>query len=162
MVTLREFHWRTDRQAVLSFQADIYESNFPGFIMNSGFLHDYENQIKAATRHPGEQLLVLEDDGEGVCGFIWIALVTTMIEPYVGYIKNIYISPRLRGQGYGRMLLEAADRWFQSHGCQKAALDASLCNERAVGIYRAAGYEPVRYRMEKEYNHEDAEIGDVL
>lgn len=148
MPRLREFRWRTDKDAVLGFQSEIYESNFPGFQMNVGFLRDYEAQLRKADRHPGEQMLVLEDE-DGLCGFIWIALITTMVEPFVGYIKNIYVAPRLRGQGFGRMLLDAADDWFVRHGCTKASLDASLCNERAVRIYQAAGYEPVRYRMEK-------------
>ena len=127
MPQLREFRWRTDKDAVLGFQTEIYELNFPGFRMAPGFLRDYEQQIKTATRHPGEHLVVLEDE-EGVCGFIWIALITTMVEPFVGYIKNVYVASRLRGQGCAKQLLEAADVWFKSHACTKVALDASVCN----------------------------------
>jgi len=145
---LREFRWRTDRDPVLGFQAEIYETNFPGFQINPAFLRDYEQQIRQALRHPSEHLLVLED-GEGVCGFLWVALINTMVEPFVGYIKNIYTAPRVRGRGYGRMLLAAADDWFRSRGCTKASLDASVCNGRAVTIYEAAGYSAVRVRMEK-------------
>jgi ribosomal protein S18 acetylase RimI-like enzyme len=145
---LREFRWRTDRDAVLGFQTEIYEINFPGFRMNPGFLRDYEQQIRQALRHPSEHLMVLEDD-EGLCGFLWVALINTMVEPFVGYIKNIYVAPRLRGRGYGRMLLAAADQWFRSRGCTKASLDASTCNARAVSIYETAGYQAVRLRMEK-------------
>lgn len=150
MPRLREFRWRTDREGILGFQAEIYETNFPGFQMSPGFLHDYETQIRRADRHPAEHMFVLEDE-HGLCGFVWIALITTMVEPFVGYIKNIYVAPRLRGQGCGKMLLDAADDWFRRNGCTKASLDASLCNERAIQIYHAAGYEPVRYRMEKVY-----------
>ena len=151
MPQLREFRWRTDRDPVLSFQSEIYESNFPGFKLTPVFLRDYEQQIRRASRHPGEQMLVLEDD-LGLCGFIWMALVTTMVDPFVGYIKNIYVAPRLRGLGYGKVLLDAADDWFKRNGCSKATLDASVCNARAVDVYVAAGYEPARYRMEKQYN----------
>ena len=147
MAQLREFRWRTDRDAVLDFQTEIYELNFPGFRMDMHFMRGYEQQIRQATRHPGEHLLVLEDE-HGICGFLWIALIATMVEPFVGYIKNIYVAPRLRGRGYGKMLLEAAEKWFKQKGCTKAALDASVCNAHAVGIYEAAGYEPERYRME--------------
>lgn len=145
---LREFRWRTDHQAVLGFQKEIYETNFPGFHMSQSFLRDYEQQIRRALRHPSEHLMVLEDE-EGVAGFMWLALINTMVEPYVGYIKNIYVAPRLRARGYGRMLLSAADKWFLDRGCHKATLDASVCNSRAVGVYEAAGYHVQRYRMEK-------------
>jgi ribosomal protein S18 acetylase RimI-like enzyme len=151
MPQLREFRWRTDRDAVLGFQTEIYELNFPGFRITPNFLRDYEQQLKTATRHPGEHLIVLEDE-QGIGGFIWIALITTMVEPFAGYIKNVYVAARLRGQGWGRQLLDAADLWFKGHGCTKVALDASVCNERAVQIYLAAGFEPMRYRMEKTYS----------
>lgn len=150
MPELREFRWRTDREAVLAFQTEIYETNFPGFAMTQAFLHDYELQIRRASRHPAERLLVIEDE-QGLCGFLWCALITTMVQPFVGYIKNIYVAPRLRGQGWARRLLDAADEWFLANGCSRAALDASICNSRAVAIYLAAGFEPVRYRMEKDY-----------
>lgn len=154
MPHVRDLNWRTDRDVVLGFQTEIYESNFPGFQMNPMFLRDYEQQIRRALRHPGERLMVLEDE-EGVCGFLWISLITTMVEPFVGYIKNIYVAPRLRGQGLGRRLLEAADEWFRGNGCTKASLDASLCNTHAVEVYEAWGYVPVRYRMEKSYDVRD-------
>ena len=145
---LREFRWRTDRDAVLGFQTEIYEINFPGFRMNPGFLRDYEQQIRQALRHPSEHLMVLEDE-EGLCGFVWVSLITTMVEPFVGYIKNIYVAPRLRGRGYGRLLLSAADEWFRDRGCTKASLDASVCNPRAIAVYETNGYVAVRLRMEK-------------
>lgn len=147
---LRPLNWRTDRVAVMSFQKEIYETNFPGFQITPTFLRDYEYQLKQATRSPAERMLVLEDD-EGICGFIWMALVTTMVDPLVGYIKNIYVAPRLRNQGWGQQLLAAADEWFQGHGCPRAALDASVCNQHAVRTYLKWGYEPARYRMEKLY-----------
>lgn len=145
---LREFRWRTDYETVLSFQKEVYETNFPGFRMSSVFLRDYEQQLRQALRHPSEKLYVLEDD-QGVCGFLWLALITTMVEPLVGYIKNIYVAPRRRRQGYAQMMLEEAERWFRAHGCEKAALDASVCNPRAVEIYLHAGYHIARLRMEK-------------
>lgn len=145
---LREFRWRTDRDVVMGFQKEIYETNFPGFTMTTVFLRDYEQQIRQALRHPSEHVMVLEDE-QGVCGFLWVCLINTMVEPMVGYIKNVYVVPRLRGQGYGRMLLEAAEKWFRQQGCRKTSLDASVCNPRAVSVYEAAGYRPVRHRMEK-------------
>ena len=149
-VCIRPMNWRTDREGVLRFQKEIYETNFPGFRMSSAFLHDYEQQMRRALRQSNERLLVLDEEGE-VCGFLWLALITTMVEPYVGYIKNIYVAPRWRGRGHARALLEAADDWFRLRGCSKATLDASVCNGRALAVYEAAGYTPARYRMEKVY-----------
>lgn len=148
--TIRPVNWRCDSAAIMSFQKEIYETNFPGFRMSVRFLRDYEQQLKAATRTSSERLLVLELEGQ-VVGFIWLALIVTMVDPLVGYIKNIYVAPELRGRGYARQLLAEADEWFRSHGCPKASLDASICNTRAVHLYLSCGYEPARYRMEKRY-----------
>jgi len=147
---VREFRWPADREAVLSFQYEVYESNFPGFRVTQPFLQEYAQQIRFACRSPYEKLYVLDDDGE-VVGFLWIEVRGTMIDPVVGYIKNIYVAPRLRGQGYGKLLLQTADDWFKAQGCTKATLDVSVCNQVAVRCYEAAGYEVARYRMEKRY-----------
>jgi len=93
---------------------------------------------------------VLDDSGS-VCGFLWVEVRATMVDPLVGYVKNIYITPELRKQGYARMLLAAADEWFRFRGCTKATLDVSVCNDDALSLYRSAGYEIVRHRMEKVY-----------
>jgi ribosomal protein S18 acetylase RimI-like enzyme len=73
-----------------------------------------------------------------------------MVDPCVGYIKNIYVASRLRGQGYGKVLLRFAEQWCAGHGVNRISLDASCCNEHAVSLYRRAGYEATRLRMEKD------------
>ena len=150
---VRELRWPADREAVLSFQFEVYEANFPGFRVTQSFLREYAQQIREATRSWYEKLYVLEDEGK-VQGFIWIEVRGTMIDPAMGYVKNVYVAPELRGQGYGQMLLRVADEWFKSQGCTKAALDVSVCNERAIQCYKEAGYEITRYRMEKRYQPE--------
>ncbi len=147
---IRELRWPADRDAVLSFQYEVYETNFPGFRVTEQFLREYERQIRQALQSPFEKLYVLED-GRRVCGFLWLEVRGTMIDPVVGYVKNIYVAPDLRGQGYGRLLLEAADRWFRAQGCSKATLDVSVHNHAAIRCYQAVGYRVSRYRMEKAY-----------
>lgn len=154
---LRAFNWRSDRVAVLSFQYEIYEGNFPGCVVDESFIFQYSRTLREAARNLNERIVVLDLDGE-VVGFMWLALVTTLIDDCVGYIKNIYVAPVLRGQGYGAFMLEHADEWFQSRGACKSSLDATAANERAVGLYESMGYAITRYRMEKRY--EDAEMNE--
>ncbi len=153
-VRLRRFDWRTDRTAVLSFQYEIYETNFPGFTVDDDFIRDYGLNLRDAAKNPGEHVVVLERDGR-VVGFMWLSLLSNLLDSCIGYIKNIYVAPEFRGQGYGRRLLETADRWFEDHGAARATLDASIGNERAVRLYEHAGYKITRYRMEKRYDDAD-------
>ena len=148
---IRQFDLRRDLQAVLQFQHEIYERNFPGFEVNQKFLNDFARQLRAADRSPAEQLWVLEI-ADQVRGFVWGALITSMIDEFVGYIKNVYVAPELRGQGYGHRLLETAEEWFRAEGAPKAALDASVCNQQALSFYTKAGYCTERLRMEKPLN----------
>ncbi len=149
-VRVRKFDWRIDREVVLGFQYEIYESNFAGCVVDDGFLYDYSIALRDAARNPNENVLVLEQ-GDRVVGFLWLSLMSTLVDDCVGYIKNIYVAPELRGLGCGRYLLDVADEWFLSNGATKSTLDATADNERAVGLYLDFGYEIVRYRMEKRY-----------
>ncbi len=146
--SIRRFNWRRDKETVLQFQYETYERNFPSFRVDEAFLRDYEQQLRMAARQPAERLWVLEDGSE-VCGFVWAALITTMIDRCLGYIKNVYVSPQWRGQGYGQKLLSIAEQWCRDAGAEKAALDASVNNEEAMAFYQRAGYQVTRLRMEK-------------
>ena len=146
----REFDWRRDKDPVVQFQIDQYELNFPGFKVTPGFLRAFTQELRDADRSRDEALFVLERDGQ-VCGFLWLSLIPTMTEPYVGFIKNIYLLPSQRGKGLGRLLLERADEWFLNRGVRKAQLTASTVNETAIKLYEKAGYETIRVRMEKTY-----------
>ena len=145
---IRRFNWHRDRKAVLEFQYEIYETNFPGLQVDEVFLDGYERQLRAATRQAAERLWVLDNRGD-VCGFIWAALITTMVDSCVGYIKNLYVAPEWRGQGCAEELLTTAEQWFRRKGAQKAALDASVCNEQALALYERCGYQVSRLRLEK-------------
>jgi len=150
-VHIRQFDLHQDLQAILQFQHEIYERNFPEFEVNQEFLNDFARQLRAADRSRAEQLWVLEI-AEQVRGFVWGALITSMVDEFVGYIKNVYVAPELRGQGYGHRLLETAEEWFRAEGAPKAALDASVCNRQALSVYANAGYVTTRLRMEKPLN----------
>lgn len=146
---LRRFNPRRDLSGVLEFQYEVYETNFPGFRVDRSFRDDYERDMRRASRDPNEAMFVLEQDGE-LCGFIWAALMSTLVDPRVGYIKNVYVAPHLRGEGQAGRLMEAVERWLAERGgVEKIMLDASMCNQRAIAFYRKMGYEIERVRMVK-------------
>ncbi len=146
MVAVRDFDFSRDIESVLRFQVEIYERNFPGFIVTEVFLRDYRRQLRRAGRQWTEALYVA-CDGRQTRGFLWVGLVSTMVNPCVGYIKNLYIDPGLRGQGWGRELLRIAEDWAEERGASEIELDASVCNEDAVKLYETGGYEIRRLRM---------------
>ena len=58
-------------------------------------------------------------------------------EEPVGFIREFWISPAYRRQGYGKMLLHLAEAYFVEHGAFRAILTA----DDAAAFYRAGGYE---------------------
>jgi ribosomal protein S18 acetylase RimI-like enzyme len=75
----------------------------------------------------------------------------------VGYVNLFCVTAPFRGQGYGRLLHDFAERYFRSWEASRITLDVSPANTRAVAFYRRMGYrlsavpgEPARvWRMEK-------------
>lgn len=72
---------------------------------------------------PGLDLLVLELDGE-VVGTTYLNVIPNMTRsarPYA-VIENVVIDERLRGQGFGRQLMDATLERAWAAGCYKAML----------------------------------------
>ena len=59
----------------------------------------------------------------------------------VGYIESWYVSPRLRGSGGGRALMQTVERWARERGCRELASDTDLENVRSLGAHRRLGFE---------------------
>ncbi len=93
-------------------------------------------------------LYVLEQDRQLV-GFIWGAMMATLVDDRVGYIKNVYVAPHLRGSGEAQRLMDAIEEWMWDQGAEKIMLDASVINARAVAFYEKLGYDVERVRMVK-------------
>lgn len=57
---------------------------------------------------------LLQDESHTLHGFIEGKLYQTATTRY-GHVEGWYVSPTLRGQGYGQLLLEQLEAWFLHH-----------------------------------------------
>ena len=55
----------------------------------------------------------------------------------VGWVEEVVVRDQDRGQGIGRILMDAFERWAAAQGCALVA----LATRRAAPFYRAVGYE---------------------
>lgn len=152
--SIRRFNARRDLDAVLEFQYEVYEENFSGFRVDESFRAEFARDMRRAARDSTEIMFVLEQDGR-VCGFIWASMMTTLIDARVGYIKNVYVAPHLRGSGAAERLMAVVEEWVRDQGATTIMLDASVINPRAVSFYRRLGYEVERVRMVKRIDNDD-------
>jgi dipeptidase E len=86
------------------------------------------------------RFLVTEDDG-GLLGFVlWGAATDPGLDGTVGEIDLLYTHPRAWGWGCGRRLLERALWALTGGGHREGVLWTEHRNERALAVYRAAGW----------------------
>ena len=64
-----------------------------------------------------------------------------------GFIDDLYLKPDLRGQGVGGRLLAFAFEQAAALGINTLHLEVETMNERALGLYRAAGFEETGRRL---------------
>lgn len=147
-VRIRHLDYPGDTPQILSFLPELYETNFPHFVVDTEFVVRKRNQLREASRDPGQAVLVAEDS-LGVCGFIWLVIEVDYSGRHRGEVNAIFVAKRVRGQGIGRRLMEEGEELLRSYGCQSVMLMVTAANEVAFNLYRSMGYEVTRYQMEK-------------
>lgn len=87
---------------------------------------------------PAGCMLVARLFGEPVgCG------VVRTLEPGVGEIKRMWLSPRVRGLGLGRRLLAELERTAAARNLSTIRLDTNGWLAEALRLYRASGYREI-------------------
>jgi ribosomal-protein-alanine N-acetyltransferase len=83
------------------------------------------------------------------------AFVVGMIGPDgVGHVVALGVGPEHRRVGYGRRLMDAVEKGFESRGVKTARLEVRTSNIAAQGLYFNLGYRIVR-RMPRYYTNGD-------
>ena len=100
-------------------------------------------------RTDGMMLLTAETaDGELV-GSVWVALQYADAAD-AAWIYDIEVDPGQRGHGYGRALLEAAERETAARGARAIGLNVFSGNTVARRLYESAGYTVTTEQMRKD------------
>lgn len=96
-----------------------------------------ENGFRDALRH-GWPARVLRDSSQPdapVLGY-FVAMATGDDAE----LLTITVAPESAGRGYGRCLLEALLNEARERGVQRLFLEVRQSNDRAIGLYRSAGF----------------------
>jgi ribosomal protein S18 acetylase RimI-like enzyme len=90
---------------------------------------------EVADHAPPNVLLVAVDEPSAIVGFV-------AAHPAEGELFLLFVHPEAAGRGIGRRLLDAGHAALRDAGCREAFLYTHEQNERALAVYRAAGYRP--------------------
>jgi ribosomal protein S18 acetylase RimI-like enzyme len=90
---------------------------------------------EVADHAPPNLMLVAVDEASAIVGFV-------AVHPAEGELFLLFVHPEAGGRGIGRRLLDAGHDALRAAGCREAFLYTHEQNERALAVYRAAGYRP--------------------
>jgi aminoglycoside 6'-N-acetyltransferase I len=61
----------------------------------------------------------------------------------VPYVEGWYVDEDVRGGGYGKQLIEAAESWARDNEFDELASDAELENSASIAAHKALGFQEV-------------------
>ncbi|MDR7270179.1 putative acetyltransferase [Pelomonas saccharophila] len=64
-----------------------------------------------------------------------------VLGPEFGELKRLFVSPRARGHGVARRLLDMLEAEAAARGCRRVTLESGPYQPEALGLYAACGYE---------------------
>jgi N-acetylglutamate synthase-like GNAT family acetyltransferase len=73
-------------------------------------------------------------------------------EGRLGRITSLVVAAHSRGEGVGKLLVDAADKYFRETGCVRAEVTSGDHRAQAHVFYQAQGYEPDERRFVKRYD----------
>jgi putative acetyltransferase len=119
---------------------------------------DERRYLKAVHRHPDAAVFVADDEGE-VVGRLSLSRDPHPASRHVADV-GLMVAESHRGQGIGRLLLEAAVEWSLKSGIGKLELHVFPWNEPALRLYESFGFEREGYR--KGHYARDDEVVDAI
>jgi GNAT superfamily N-acetyltransferase len=119
------------RQAAIVHFCALYHETFGGLPWSQPYSQVEVDSLLTAA---GDLLFLAV--GEGLHGFAWI-----QTRERLGIIEPLGVRETLRGQGYGRFLLESALWELQRRGAQQAQIGTWADNHAALNLYQRLGFE---------------------
>lgn len=91
-------------------------------------------------------VFVLERSSGGLGGFLELNLrnyAEGCTDSPVPHIEGWYVDADLRGQGYGKRLVQAAEQWALDNGFYEITSDVLIDNQDSIAAHTALGFEEV-------------------
>lgn len=80
----------------------------------------------------------------GVVGWIGVTLHEGITDSGRADIEGLVVEDEYRGNGIGRLLVQAAEEWARRRNCTSMRLVSNVVRERAHEFYRRLGYDVLK------------------
>jgi ribosomal protein S18 acetylase RimI-like enzyme len=114
--------------------------------------HGYGSFLGTQLAEPNIIILVAERDGE-VVGYTYAGVEGTdymALRGPAGVLYDIVVDPAHRGQGAGRLLLDATLEALKAKGAPRVVLSTAERNESAQRLFARAGFRRTMIEMTRE------------
>jgi ribosomal protein S18 acetylase RimI-like enzyme len=105
-----------------------------------------DNVLAAGLTTANMHLFVVSDFDRDI-GWLWLG--QSPQDPAAGFVFDIIIEPDVRGEGYGRATMRAAEQFFAARGKSSIGLDVASGNDIARALYESLGYRSIMTSMSK-------------
>ncbi len=90
-----------------------------------------------------DKVFILAAEDEALAGFIEINVrnyAEGSRSPQIPYIEAWYIEENYRARGFGKKLLQAAEKWALAKGYDELASDTTIDNLKSIEIHKKLGF----------------------
>src|SRR5688572_25437553 len=100
-------------------------------------------RLEALKRHPGQQLLLWEEDDE-VVGWAHVSECLGINHPPRAEITAMVVDEKWRSRGVGGKLVNAVEAWAKARGLSQLRVRSQEKRSRAHAFYLNQGFEHVK------------------
>jgi GNAT superfamily N-acetyltransferase len=110
----------------------------------------YLRSLKKAYDEGKDGMFIWEIDGK-VVGWSWLKIHENEFfkEGAFGELNEIYVIPKWRRKGVGKVLMVHAHTWFKEKGVNTIRVEALASNKAALVFYRKYGFKPWYISLQK-------------
>jgi GNAT superfamily N-acetyltransferase len=106
-------------------------------------------RLKLVFREKKAVCFVAEGQNTGVIGWIHVSTQSLVEVATRAEVNGLVVDEKIRSQGAGWLLLQAAEDWARKHRCKSMSVRSNVLRERAHAFYERHNYE--HYKTQKAF-----------
>lgn len=101
-------------------------------------------RLEAMANSSQYAVYIAELPGGQIAGWVGLYVFRSVEQDSCAEISGLIIDQQIRSRGIGKVLLDAAEKWARSQGCDVISVHSNVIRERAHQFYVRNGYKHVK------------------
>lgn len=113
-----------------------------GYELTEHMFKERYNKISQDDNH----IVYVVESSKRIIGWVHVVAENLMISDLRANIFGIVVNKEHRGNGTGRMLMRAAEKWAHSKGCKGIIVKSGGTRKGAHKFYESIGYDNIKFQ----------------